>query len=148
MLCKGESIVNHKFSLKTLSLVVVCLLLLTACGGTGGGGGGGGGDPAAAAKSFFEAVFTGKGDAAALVCKSGGDAFKQGMDSMKTTLTASGATIDIAGLKFEAANQSGDSADVKVSGKMKITVSGASTEQDFPPSTIKMKNEGGWKVCG
>jgi hypothetical protein len=148
MLCKGESIVNHKFSLKALSLMVACLFLLTACGGTGGGGGGGGGDPAAAAKAFFEAAFTGKGDAAALVCKAGGDDFKKGMDTIKSSLTASGATIDVSGLKFETANQSGDSADVKVSGKMKLTASGTSMDQDFPATTIKMKNEGGWKVCG
>jgi hypothetical protein len=135
-------------SLKSLALVAVCLLLLTACGGTGGGGGGGG-NPADAAKAFFEAVFAGKGDPAPLICKSGGDAFKKGMESMKAGFAASGGTVDVSGLKFETANQTGDSADVKVTGKIKVSAGGQSMEQDFPPNVVvKMKNEGGWKVCG
>ena len=62
---------------------------------------------------------------------------------------ASGATIDVSGLKYEVANQSGDTANVKVSGKMKMTVAGATNEADYTPLTVQLKNESGaWKVCG
>jgi len=37
-------------------------------------------------------------------------------------------------LKYDVANQSGDSADVKVSGKLKTTVGGASTDTICHPS--------------
>ena len=140
----------------TVSLVLV--FILSACGGNAGGGGGtsggntsgGGGSPADAAKAFFDALFSG-GAIDQYVCKSNAaavDGLKQGVNTMKTSLAATGAKIDISGLKFEASNVSGDSADVKVSGKLKTTANGNSMDTDYPPATLKMKNESGWKVCG
>ena len=140
------------FRMTVFAVSLVLSLILSACGGTGGSSNtsGGGGDPAAAAKSFFDAMFTG-GSVDQYVCTSNAAAvagMKQGMTTIKNSLAASGAKIDTSGLKFEAANQSGDTADVKVSGKLKTTVGGNSVDSDFPAATLKMKNESGWKVCG
>ena len=69
-------------------------------------------------------------------------------DTMKQTYAASGAKIDLGGLTFTSQNESGDTAEVVVAGKIKVEISGNSQELDYPQSTIKMKNENGWKVCG
>jgi predicted small secreted protein len=130
-------------------VIVALALVLSACGGsTSNTSSNSGGDPTAAAKSFMEALYGGTATDAQF-CKAGGAEAKAGLEAGKQALTASGATVDVSGLKYEAANQSGDAADVKVSGKLKVTVAGNSVEQDYPPFTLKMKNEdGGWKVCG
>jgi hypothetical protein len=146
-----------------LTMLVSAALLavtLTACGGgaapSGGTGGGGGGAAAAgsptdAAKAFFAAVFSGN-DINPYLCTTNADAAKaisQGMSTMKTSLEASGAKIDTSGLVFDAGTVSGDTAQVKVSGKLKTTVAGTSVDSDYPAATIPMRNEGGnWKVCG
>lgn len=134
-------------------LLFVLALALTACGGGGGGGGGGGttGSPEDGAKAFFEAVFAGTGDVAATLCTTNQamtDAIKQGMETLKTTLTAAGGEIDVSGLTYAKTSESGDTAVVTVAGKMKVSVSGVSQEVDFPESPVQMKNENGWKVCG
>jgi len=141
-------------------LVVLGLVLaitLAACGNNGGSGSGGSssgssgsGSPADAAKGFYDGLY-GSGQIDQYVCssnKAAVDSIKQSVESSKSALAASKASIDVSGLKYETANQSGDSADVKVSGKIKTTVAGTSQETDFPPITLKMKNESGWKVCG
>jgi ketosteroid isomerase-like protein len=131
-------------------LIAALALVLSACGNSGNSGNTStsGGDPAAAAKAFFEALYGGSASDA-LFCKAGGAEVKAALDQSKQAITASGAKIDVSGLKYEAANQSGDSADVKVSGKLKMTVAGTTNEVDYTALTLKMKNEdGGWKVCG
>jgi hypothetical protein len=138
-----------------LSVLVFGLaLVLAACGsgvsGGASGGGGGGGNPADAAKGFYNGLY-GDGKIEQFVCESNKaavDAIKQGVEASKKQMEAVKATIDVSGLKYETANQSGDAADVKVSGKIKTTVSGVATEADMPAVTLKMKNESGWKVCG
>src|SRR5215467_6061456 len=139
---------KRKTTFVAVALSFVMALILSACGSSSGGGGGnsssGGGDPAAGAKGFYEALYSG-GALDQFVCK----AYAASADAMKSSaaaLTTGGAKIDLSGLKYEAANQSGDTADVKVSGKLKTTVSGTSTDTDFPAITLKMKNESGWKV--
>lgn len=109
-----------------------------------------GGNPADAAKGFYNGLY-GDGKIEQFVCgsnKAAVDAIKQGVEASKKQMEAVKATIDVSGLKYETANQSGDAADVKVSGKIKTTVSGVATEADMPAVTLKMKNESGWKVCG
>jgi maltose-binding protein MalE len=136
-------------------IVLVAMITLSACGSNNSSSGGssssgGGGSPADAAKGFYDGLY-GNGQIDQYVCgsnKASVDAIKQGVDASKSAMAASKATIDVSGLKYEVANQSGDAADVKVSGKLKTTVAGTSTDTDFPPVTLKMKNESGWKVCG
>lgn len=141
------------FAVVTFGLVFV----LAACGGNtgssssnGSSSSGSGGNPADAAKGFYEGLY-GSAQIDQFVCgsnKAAVDALKQAVESSKSALAASNAKIDVSGLKYETANQSGDSADVKVSGKLKMTVAGNTQETDFPAMTLKMKNESGWKVCG
>lgn len=121
---------------------------LTACGNNGTSNTSSGGDPAAAAKAFYEALYGGTA-ADSMFCNASAAQVKAAMDQSKAALTASGAKIDVSGLTYTTANQNGDSADVKVAGKIKMTVAGATNEADYTPITIQMKNEGGaWKVCG
>ncbi|MBX3083353.1 MAG: hypothetical protein KF716_17100 [Anaerolineae bacterium] len=126
-------------------------VLLTACNNNGGdtnNTSSSGGDPAGAAKAFFDALYGGT-VADTMFCAANAAAVKTGLEQSKQALTASGAKIDVSGLKYDVANQSGDSADVKVSGKIKMTVAGTTNEADYTPLTLNMKNEGGsWKVCG
>ena len=140
---------KNKSMLIVLATSFALSVLLAACGGGGGGSSSSSsssGGPADGAKAFFDALYSG-GALDKLVCKAAG----AGADTMKqsaSALSASGAKIDTSGLKYDVSNQSGDSADVKVSGKLKSTVSGNSTDMDFPAVTVKMKNEDGWKYCG
>jgi hypothetical protein len=139
------------FAVLTFGMVVV----LVACGSnagssSGSASSGNGSDPSGAAKGFYEGLY-GSGQIDQFVCgsnKTAVDALKQAVESSKSAMAASKATIDVSGLKYETANQSGDSADVKVSGKLKMSVAGNAQETDFPAITLKMKNENGWKVCG
>ncbi len=139
-----------------LAVVVLgAMIALSACGSSGSSSNttsssGGGGSPADAAKGFYDGLY-GSGQIDQFVCasnKASVDAIKQSVTASKSALAASNASIDVSGLKYDVANQSGDSADVKVSGKIKTTVGGASNDTDFPAITLKMKNESGWKVCG
>ena len=152
----NKSKMKRKSVLALFLMTFAMAFVLSACGGASSGGSSSssnsssGGDPAAAAKGFFDAAFSG-GALEQYVCTSNAaavDGIKQGMNTLKTSLTASGAKIDTSGLTYAVSNQSGDSADVKVSGKLKTTVSGQSVESDYPAATIKLKNESGWKVCG
>ena len=131
-------------------------LVTTACGGnaappSGGNSGGNAGNPADAAKAFFAAVFSG-GDINPYLCTTNAasaKAISDGMATMKTALAASGAKIDTSGLTFDAGTPSGDTAQVKVGGKLKTTVSGVSQVTDYPAATLTLKNESGtWKICG
>lgn len=140
---------KNKSMIVLLATSFVLSLLLAACGGGGSGGGNtssSGGGPADGAKAFFDALYGGN-SVDSLICgsnKAAAESYKQAAK----TITSSGAKIDTSGLKYDVSNQSGDSADVKVSGKLKTTVSGVSTDTDFPAVTVKMKNESGWKFCG
>jgi hypothetical protein len=151
----GEESMNKRAMV--LIVVLGIMTALTACGGSStpsssssSSSSGGGGSPADAAKGFYEGLY-GSGSIDQYICssnKTAVDAVKQSVDAFKASMAASKASIDVSGLKYEAANQSGDSADVKVSGQIKTTVAGNSTNVDFPAVTLKMKNESGWKVCG
>jgi ABC-type phosphate/phosphonate transport system substrate-binding protein len=132
-------------------LSLIAAMLIAACGG-GGQTSSSGGTPADAAKAYLNASLLGQGDPASLLCSTLPADTKQQMqsafDTMKQTYAASGAKLDISGLTFTSQNESGDSAEVVVSGKIKVEIGGNSQELDYPQSTIKMKNENGWKVCG
>lgn len=143
---------KRKSSLYMVALPLILTLLLAACGGGGGGGGTTttGGGPADAAKAFFDAAFAGN-DITGMICSSNAAAAEgiaQGMQTMKDTLTASGAEIDTSGLTYTVKSESGDSAEVEVAGNIKLTVAGTSQEQEYPAATIPLRNENGWKVCG
>jgi hypothetical protein len=126
--------------------LIIMSFILSACGGGGGGGNttGGGGNPADGAKAFMDAIYAGKGDANTVFCSAipaaSKDAFNQGAAAIKAA-----GTIDTAGLKYETKNQSGDAADVTVSGNLKAN----NVDVPFTALTLKMKQEGGaWKMCG
>jgi hypothetical protein len=116
-----------------------------------GSGASGAGSPADAAKGYFVALYSGA--ATDLLLCTGNptatDPLKKMGNALSASITGSGAKVDTAGLTYETANQTGDSADVKVSGKIKTTTTaGTSTESNLPTQTLKMKNDNGWKVCG
>jgi hypothetical protein len=126
---------------------LLAALLLAACGGAASSGGGGGGaSPADVARQFFQVAFSGEGDIAPLVCSASASQVEAMKDSL-TQVAASGAEVDVSGLTFTPQNVSGDTAEVVVGGKIKITVAGTEQELDFPEQTIPMRNENGWKVC-
>jgi hypothetical protein len=107
--------------------------------------------PANAAKNFFIDTWAGKA-VAAYMCTSNAAAaqtVKQGLEQLTNTLQGK-ATIDSSGLKFETSSQSGDTAQVKLTGKYKLTVPGRTdTTLEISETMITMKKEGdSWKVCG
>ena len=140
-----------------LAVMILAMgVILSACGGNNGSNsnnsssGGGNGSPSDAVKGYLTAVFAGNAIDSYL-CTSdsaGSAAIKQGMNTIKTSLSASGATIDVSGLTYTVANQTSDTADVKVAGTLKMTVGGNSSDAPFQAMTVKTKNESGWKVCG
>jgi hypothetical protein len=138
--------------------VMVMSMLMSACGGgnnnnsagSNSSGSNTSGSPADAVKGFYAALYGGN-SVDSYMCtsdKTASDAFKQAASASKSALAASGTTVDVSGLTFTVANQTSDSADVTVAGKLKITVGGNSTDTDFPAQKVKTKNENGWKVCG
>ena len=135
---------------RILVISLLAILLLAACGGgasTGGGGAqSGGATPAAVAQQFFEAVYSG-GDIAPLVCSSAAAAVESMREGL-SSIAASGATVDVSGLTYTTQNESGDTAEVVVTGVIKVSVSGVEQEVPFPETPIPMRNENGWKVCG
>jgi hypothetical protein len=109
------------------------------------------GSPADAAKTFFLDTWAGK-NVASSMCTSnpaGAQTVKQGLVQLTNTLQGK-ATIDGSGLKFKTSSQSGNSAQVKLTGKFTLIVPGhTDATLQFSETTINMKNEGGsWKVCG
>ncbi len=143
-------------------LVFGLMLLVMAFAAVACGGGGGtsnntssstsGGSPADAVKAYFNASLLGEGDGASMLCSSIPADVKQqmqsGFDSLKSTYAASGAKLDLSGLTFTEQNVSGDTGEVVVAGKLKVSISGTDQEIDYPSATIPVKNESGWKVCG
>lgn len=109
------------------------------------------GTPSDAVRAYFTAAFASDGDPTTFLCnasKEAAQALLNGLNQMKASMAASGGSIDVGGLTFTTQNESGDSAEVVVAGKIKVDIGGTAQETDFPPSTIKMKNENGWKLCG
>lgn len=128
--------------------VLVLALILTACGG--GGATGGGISMTDAAKQFLESVYQGNKDKALeVVCA----AQKTATEAQISAATLpEGTSVDLSGLTYEVASESGDTGAVKVSGMLKVTAAGVTDEVDLgasgsPFANIPMKNESGWKVC-
>jgi hypothetical protein len=137
---------------RILVVSLLAILLLAACGGgaapagDGGGAQSGGATPADVARQFFEAVYSG-GDISPLVCTAAADAVESMREGL-ASIAASGATVDVSGLTYTTQNESGDTAEVLVSGTIKVSISGVDSETPFPETPIPMRNENGWKVCG
>lgn len=143
---------------KVVALValVVLAMVVAACGGGGGNPtaapSGASGTPEDTVKAFFTAVFTEENpDVANLLCAAVAEQAADmvaGFGSMKTTLEAAGGTLDISGLTYTKTSEEGDKATVEVAGKIKVTVAGTDTEQDFPAAPVPVTKEGdAWKVC-
>jgi len=154
---KSRSIVAVMFTL-------ILAAILSGCGASAsnpnsssspansaGNGASAAGSPADAAKGYFVALYSGAATDQ-FICTGNPAAtapLKQMGDALSASLSASGAKVDTSGLTYETANQTTDSADVKVSGKVTTTTkAGTSTVSNLPTQTLKMKNDNGWKVCG
>ncbi len=123
-------------------VVLVLALSLAACGG----GAGGGMSMTDAAKQFLESSFKGEKQAwLAVAC----EAIKGQSDSLSAP--PEGFSVDFSALKYEVKEERGDSGKVAISGSIKVTMAGASQEQDLGGlglSELPMKREGGsWKAC-
>ncbi len=148
-----------------VTFALVLAVILSGCGGTTSNantsssspsnsvvsGASSADNPADAAKGYFVALYSGAATDQ-LLCTgnpAATDPLKKMGNALSASITGIGAKVDTAGLTYETANQTGDSADVKVSGKVKTTTTaGTSTESNLPTQTLKMKNDNGWKVCG
>ena len=144
-----------------LVTIISLALMLSACGGgsagtggatnsgTGAGTGqttgavGGTGTPEDAAKAFVAAVLNGK-DLSALICSAQLDSLKQGL----AAVAQPNVSVDISGLTFHTSKLNGNTAQVAVGGKMKLTMGGSSGEAPAPFTSMTMQNENGWKYCG
>ncbi|GAB4553766.1 MAG: hypothetical protein OHK0023_23150 [Anaerolineae bacterium] len=131
-----------------IASVLIVALMLTACGG--GAPSGGGISMTDAAKQFLESVYQGNKDKALeVVCA----AQKTAVETQISAITLpEGTSVDLSGLKYEVASESGDTGAVKVSGTLKVTAAGTTQDVDLgasgsPFANIPMKNESGWKVC-
>jgi hypothetical protein len=133
---------------RTLAMLVVALVL-AACGG--GAANTTTGSMTDAAKQFIEAVFKGdKVKGAEVICA----AQKAAADAMFAAAgnLPAGAELDTSGLTYTVKSESGDTGEVTVGGKLKITAAGVSQEMDMSAmggalTALPMKNESGWKVC-
>ncbi len=115
------------------------------------GGVSGADNPSDVAKGYFAALYSGAATDQ-FICTGNTtvtDGLKKMGDAVRAGIASGGIKVDTSGLTFETANQTGDSADVKISGKVKsASAAGTSSEHVFPAQILKMKNENGWKVCG
>ncbi len=107
-------------------------------------------DPSALAKEYIDTLYSG-GVVDQLIC-SGDAAATQALQQFGGVITgsleASKATFDVSALTYETANQTADSADVNITGKITtVSKAGTSTTADFPALSLKMTNDSGWKVC-
>lgn len=151
---------NGKSSRLIFSLCLIVLaFLLAACGGqssssntTDNNSSSATGSPGDAAKGFVEATLGSEGDPGSFLCSEVPSAVRdqmtKGLDGVKAAFAQANATIDFSGLTYTVQNESGDSAEVVVGGKLKVSVANVNQESDFPSTTYTMKNENGWKVCG
>jgi hypothetical protein len=125
---------------RALSVVTVILvILMAACGG------GGGGSPEKTAQQWFDALA--KGDQNTLkdlTCAAQQDTLT-GVAGLLGGLE-SGA-LDTSGLTFKTTSQSGDTASVQVTGKLKVTLLGQSVDQDIDEAIPLVKEGGKWVVC-
>ena len=107
--------------------------------------------PSDQAKAYFAALYSGAATDK-FICTGNAkvtDGLKQMAAAVSAGITAGGVKVDTSGLTYETANQTGDSADVKVSGNVKsASAAGTSSEHAFPAQILTMKNDNGWKVCG
>jgi hypothetical protein len=58
-----------------------------------------------------------------------------------------GGGLDLSGLSFKTTEQSGDTASVQVTGKLKVTLLGQALEEDIDEAMPMVKEDGKWKVC-
>lgn len=139
----------NKF-LKYPALMVLLLLVAMVAAACGGGGGGTSNTPEDATKAFFEASFAGNADATrAQTCASLQESLDTYLEAVSTSFATTETSVDVSGLTYTKASESGDNAVVNVGGTMNATVAGQSAEIPFEGAEIPLvKENGAWKVCG
>ena len=122
-----------------LVVIVFLVVFLAACGG-------GGGSPEQTARQWFDAL--GKGDENALkdlTCTAQHESLA-GVAGLLGTMEGGG--LDVSGLSFKTTEQSGDTASVQVTGKLKVTLLGQAVEEAIDEAMPMVKEDGKWKMCG
>ncbi|MBX3062139.1 MAG: hypothetical protein KF726_04135 [Anaerolineae bacterium] len=121
----------------------------TSDGSTSGGATAG--DPVAAAQIFVQSLYAG-GVVDGMLCLTDANAatsVRTAMEQTRDSAMTNGGTVDTSALTYMVTNQTADSAEVAVDGNLSITANGSTNASTFPPTTLRMRNEGGvWKVCG
>jgi len=132
---------------KWMSTVAILMMatILAACGGAPATTGGG--TPEAATKTFVEASFSGNIEAARTVVCAAMAAMLT--DEAAATMSAmAGVETDFSGLIFTASDVTDTSANVTVSGIMKIAGQEMNFADMVPGAAFPLIKEGGaWKVC-
>ncbi len=133
-------------SFRIMALTVIFLsLTLTACGG---------GSPTDAARGFFENAVRKDKKALDYLCKSvlpAGEGMASGVSAIIGGTAES--SFDFGNITFTLTSESAQAAEVKLGGKLKVTVGDQSREVDLGitplgAAPIKLiKEDGAWKVC-
>jgi hypothetical protein len=103
-----------------------------------------------AAKQFVESAL--KGDTAKALEITCGTTRLVGQSVLQGITVQQGQGVDLSGLVYTEQNVQGANGEVRISGNVRITVSGVPADVDItsligPLATLKMKNDNGWKVC-
>jgi len=129
--------------------VLMMATILAACGGAPATTGGG--TPEAGAKAFVEALYG--GDAAATRASICAAAVATMTDEATAAINSAmgGAELDLSGVTYAASDVTDTTATVTLSGAMKLTIAGTTSEVPMAQSgfgSLKMLKEGGaWKAC-
>jgi ABC-type glycerol-3-phosphate transport system substrate-binding protein len=154
--------------MKRWMLIVALLALsltLAACGGgapaatavpsgDNASSAAGAGSPADAVRGYFQAIYTGEGDIASMFCGAYTEeqraAATEALQSVTAAFAAAGTdvTIDTSGLTFTTQDETAETASVVAGGSVSVTVAGTTQEVPIAETTIQLRNENGWKVCG
>ncbi len=106
-------------------------------------------DPVAATEAFIGAIYTPDFEGALeIVCDELRPEFS---DSVLRAFGPSipGGVIDPSSIEYTLLNQSGDSAEVGMSGQVNVHIAATDTDMsiDFPELTLQLRDENGWKIC-
>lgn len=134
-------------ALRLFLLVSLAAALLAGCSSSGGG-------PAGVAREWLQASLGADGATALkLTCRDyRNDVQTQGLMTaalgLLTGINTENGQIDVSDLKFETIDKSGDTATVRVTGEIIVSLLGAAMAQDIDMTLLMVKEDGDWLVCG